>query len=318
MKSKIILSIIVPCYNSELYLPEFLKCISRQLNPKVEIILINDGSFDKTGKIIDEFANSHANVKIINQKNSGVSSARNVGIENSIGEYVYFCDSDDLVNNNFISVLLPLLDNNIDLLMFYYNTFSNTNELFVDENISDGNLSVLDCSMAYKYVCFEKDVSGYLWNKCFKLSIIKENNIRFKSDIHILEDQVFVIQYLEYAQNIKIYNKALYYYRLNMNGALLGGNYNKLISAIKGHHEVFNIINKKMTDEYYKQLYWERLINCCFYTLKNSFIRKGIKNRKKLIKESLKVYSENKKMFKTKSKKLKIKMIILNTLNIFY
>ena len=52
MKNKIVLSIIVPCYNSELYLPEFLKCISRQLNPKVEIILINDGSFDKTGEII--------------------------------------------------------------------------------------------------------------------------------------------------------------------------------------------------------------------------------------------------------------------------
>ena len=94
------LSVIVPMYNSEKYIERCINSIINQEMKDIEIILINDGSVDKTKNIVGKYVNKHKNIKLINkEKNEGLSAARNTGIKNATGEYIVFIDSDDEINN---------------------------------------------------------------------------------------------------------------------------------------------------------------------------------------------------------------------------
>ena len=98
------ISIIVPIYNVEKYLSRCVDSILNQTFTDFELILVDDGSTDNSGKICDEYAEKDCRIKVIHKDNWGVSSARNVGLENSVGEYIMFCDSDDFVEKNAVSV----------------------------------------------------------------------------------------------------------------------------------------------------------------------------------------------------------------------
>ena len=106
------ISVIVPVYNVEKYLSRCIDSILNQTYKDYEIILIDDGSKDSSGKICDEYAKNHNNISVIHTKNRGLSAARNTGTENSHGEYITFVDSDDLISNSFLSDLYTLIVNN--------------------------------------------------------------------------------------------------------------------------------------------------------------------------------------------------------------
>lgn len=103
------ISVIVPVYNVEKYLPYCLQSLERQIYKGFELILVDDGSPDQCGKICDDYAKSHANTIVIHQENQGLSVARNNGVKRSIGEYITFIDSDDLVSDDYLSTLYELI-----------------------------------------------------------------------------------------------------------------------------------------------------------------------------------------------------------------
>lgn len=105
-----LISIIVPVYNVELYLEKCIKSLLKQTYPNFEIVLVDDGSKDNSGKICDQYSKEFCAIKTIHQKNGGLSSARNTGIKNSRGEYITFVDSDDYVFENYLSCLYGLIE----------------------------------------------------------------------------------------------------------------------------------------------------------------------------------------------------------------
>lgn len=97
------ISVIIPIYNSEEYLDDCIKSVLAQNYTNFELLLINDGSTDSSGKICDEYALTDTRIKVFHQENAGVSATRNLGIQESIGEWLCFIDSDDTVNNKYLS-----------------------------------------------------------------------------------------------------------------------------------------------------------------------------------------------------------------------
>ena len=124
MMNKLV-SIIIPVYNVEKYLAECIESVLKQTYQNIEILLIDDGSPDNSGKICDEYEEKDSRVRVIHKENGGVSSARNVGLEQANGEYITFIDSDDFVSESYIEELYIALENgNSDLAFCKYNHYN--------------------------------------------------------------------------------------------------------------------------------------------------------------------------------------------------
>lgn len=125
-KNNFLLSIIMPCYNNEQYIILCLESIISQVNDRVQIIIINDGSTDKSDIVVENYLKNYKGNNILykNQDNNGVSSARNLGLEYAEGDYITFVDSDDLLENNYWSTIEPIMDSRkYDLIDFKYHRF---------------------------------------------------------------------------------------------------------------------------------------------------------------------------------------------------
>ena len=249
-------SIIIPVYNAERYLKECLDSVIYQKYQYIELILINDGSSDSSEMICQEYVKKDKRVKLINQKNGGVSSARNVGIGVSTGTIILFLDSDDLLEYDAIQTIVNNIDNN-DMLCYGYKEIykNNYNNILLKEN----NLTNKDLFL--KRVYLTKEIGGYLWNKIFRADIIKNNKILFDTNLHFCEDLVFVVEYLKYCKSVHYLNKTLYIYRMrkssvsynffNKKNITLLNSYKKLINCTDDI-DVINRLKYNYLVSYYK------------------------------------------------------------------
>ena len=219
------ISIIVPVYNAEKDLSRCIKSIQNQSYKDIEIILVNDGSTDKSGIICDDFAKKDSRIKVVHLENSGVSNARNVGIELSQSEYIQFVDSDDLIANNMCEILIEYIKKyNADVVMCGF-------EYTCNEKIVK--------SVKYQSVILNKRdlknnfgklfLSGYLpipWNKLYRKNKIKSY---FNKEISLGEDLEFNIQFLKNTSRIICITEVLYTYSyMNVNSLSNKKNNNQL------------------------------------------------------------------------------------------
>lgn len=216
------ISVIVPVYNAEKYLRRCIDSILAQTFTDFELLLIDDGSKDKSGEICDEYARKDNRVKVFHKENGGVSSARNLGLDNAQGEWITFVDSDDYLKSEFISCLVKYDD--FDHIVGGNIMFGerNVNRDVIKETIID--LRTLDAARldfgtdadSSKFFC-------YPWGKLFKQEIIKSNNIRFNPKIFLGEDLCFVLDYLSSCNNVILvpYNNYLYRYENQQNKFLM-------------------------------------------------------------------------------------------------
>ncbi len=199
------ISVIVPVYNSEKYLPKCLDSLINQTFNDIEIICVNDGSTDASAEILNHYAEKYDKIKIITQRNQGLSSARNKGIEAACGEYISFVDSDDFVNEKLFENLIKYLPQ--EMICFEGRLYppDKTNPLQkLISNKRKGVHKVTD-----KII---KDTNVYVWNKLFQTSIIKDNNIKFAEGL-LFEDFPFVMEYMLSIKNICYINGKYYFYR---------------------------------------------------------------------------------------------------------
>lgn len=198
-------SIIVPTYNSEKYLSECLESILSQTYHDYECIVIDDYSNDSTISIIENFHKRDSRIKFYQKKvNSGVSDSRNLGIKKANGEYLFFVDSDDFLESNYVEKLLAEQENHkSSLIISNYKIIydADKNKTFTHTN----------------YVSQQKDYSlllenGYLWNKIFLKSIILNNNLQMKN-YKRREDLLFLAEYSFYVQDFHFISDSLYFYR---------------------------------------------------------------------------------------------------------
>lgn len=210
-----LVSLIVPVYNVEKYLPKCIESMINQSYKNIEILLINDDSKDNSGIICDEFAKSDSRVRVIHKRNEGVSIARNTGLKIAKGKYIGFIDSDDYISYNMIEILLNNMKKyNAEISICGYRIF--------DDNI--GTIKVSDNEKITKLLSREKvlnlifktnKINGFLWNKLFSAKIIRE--MLLKEDMELCEDLLFTCQLLQKSEKICYTSKSLYNYRKNLN-----------------------------------------------------------------------------------------------------
>ena len=206
------LSVIVPVFNVEKRLNLCIDSILKQSYDHFELLLINDGSGDASGNICDSYLGVDKRIRVFHKNNGGASSARNLGIEESTGEYICFVDSDDYVDEHYLSSFLVeelVLDKNTLVIQSLINEIHgvviNQKNTFIPGLYTKKNL--------YKLFSVN-DISrrGYPVCKLFSSEIIKKNNIQFNSKIHYCEDLLFMIVYLQYVKNVCIIDESHYYY----------------------------------------------------------------------------------------------------------
>ena len=202
-----LISVIVPVYNVEQYLNQCVESLVHQDYRNIEIILIDDGSTDKSGELCEKWSLKDARVKVVHTENHGLSAARNVGINKTNGKYIYFIDSDDWVEEDILSTLLQ----NIQI----YGADLSSCAMKKDFGEKSHNLhktekcvKVLQRRMFHEILCNES-VYGYVCNKLFKRDLLKD--LLFDEDLLSQEDMDFTMRYLEKCK-VCVYTKAEYYH----------------------------------------------------------------------------------------------------------
>lgn len=204
------LSIIVPVYNVEKYLPKCLESLIKQTLKDIEIICVNDGSIDNSLAILKEFASKDSRIRIIDNQHQGVAKTRNTGIEQSSGEYIGFVDSDDYIDIDFFEKLYnSATKSNSDIaiasILKHKNFFNIYNAKYTKEETA---ITIQD---KIKLCEDKKHFFFYAWNKIYHSRFIKENNIKF-SEGQIYEDVMFAIKALYYSNKIiSVYGTKYHY-----------------------------------------------------------------------------------------------------------
>ena len=205
-------SVIIPIYNTEKYLTRCINSIINQTYKKMELILVDDGSTDDSKKICDKFARDYEMIKVVHQKNRGVSAARNVGLQLASNEYIVFVDSDDWIERETLENLYNVIKHNeTDCIVF------NLKEQVL-KKIENKNQTQTWEEEIEKLIITERINSPV--NKVYRNSIIKNNNIKFDEEISIGEDLLFNIEYFTSSKKIYILNKELYHYEVSNNKSL--------------------------------------------------------------------------------------------------
>lgn len=247
IKDKPLVSIIIPVYNVEKYIKKCAMSLIRQTYDNCEFVFVNDGTKDKSIKILESINDNR--IKIINQENKGVSAARNKGIETSNGELITFVDADDFVANDYVEYLYNLITNNDADFAYTINLFQSKNELqVVKDNIKivDGNEST--------GILLSPDVVVASCNKIYKKDIIVNNNIKFRTDLYYGEGLNFIIRMSLASKRIAIgERKILYYRKNNMSSATTKYNAKKYHNGLKSLEIVKKLIN--LEDDYVNSMY---------------------------------------------------------------
>lgn len=220
-------SIIVPVYNIESYLPACVESLLAQTLKEIEIILVNDGSTDKSGSLCEAFAKKSSKVKVIHQRNQGLSAARNTGIRNAKGSYIGFVDGDDWVSPKMYERLYNgAVKNQAQLAICRYE------EVFEcpQEKVTEGKERILTCKEAQKEF-FLRKISESVCDKLFAADLWK--NIVFPEG-EINEDTEIVYQLIQNANKIVDIQRILYYYR-KRDGSITRSGYSKKFCVVEKH-----------------------------------------------------------------------------------
>lgn len=202
-------SVIVPVYNCEKYLKKCVTSIINQSYKELEIILVDDGSTDKSGGICDSFKTKDSRIQVIHKENGGVSSARNAGIDRTKGEFICFVDSDDWLPINSIETLIKRAhEDNSDLCI---GTFKNVAiRKTVNRTVPDKTINIEQVQDILQFRFALKAP----WAKLYKTRIIQQNHLRFAPGIPFGEDTIFVWSYLSWCLKISMISSLTYYYSL--------------------------------------------------------------------------------------------------------
>lgn len=235
------ISIIVPVYKVEQYLPKCIDSILSQTFCNWELLLVDDGSPDNSGKICDEYALKDSRIKVFHKENGGVSSARNFGIDNARGEWITFIDSDDYIQSGFIEGLYAPIAQG-EVVDFVHGGCV---------NVKDGKIVGINQSYEYyvgadKNILFQK-LRGLTVSKLFRLENIKHwsdgQPLRFDEKMRIAEDMAFTLDYALYVKRYALVTEKGYCYRIdNMQSATKSNKVEKYDTALHSFQHLYNSI----------------------------------------------------------------------------
>ena len=223
-------SVIIPIYNSEKYLRRCIDSVLNQMFGDYEILLIDDGSTDCSSEICEKYSEKSSKIKVIHKPNGGVSSACNLGIDNSSGKYLMFCDSDDYVEPEWIETLHQYAEKNPGVSVFsaFYKEDGKTKQEFrLKEAITEKKISQSE----YYYI-YRNGFSAYCRNRIYLRDKVA-GKIRFDENISVGEDVIFNIEYQKTCDGFLYVDKPLYHWVDNGNDSLSRAYHAKYYDDIK-------------------------------------------------------------------------------------
>lgn len=212
-----LVSIITPVYNSQKYLSKCIESVISQSYTNWELILVNDGSTDDSFMLCEKYKIQDKRIVLISQENLGPSSARNRGLKKALGKYIAFLDSDDYLDNEYLSKhILNITNYNACLSCSGFIEVSENNPLGIKVHDFKPDLHNRNIDLSIFLDNLFESLTGVLWGKLYVNDIIKKNDIKLKSDVRLSEDLLFVAEYALHCSNIILIKDSLYNYnRLN-------------------------------------------------------------------------------------------------------
>ncbi|MDO5292478.1 MAG: glycosyltransferase [bacterium] len=256
------LSIIIPVYNSEKYISQCLDSIISVEWDEMECIIVNDGSMDNSAKIISLYEQKDSRIRLVSEKNSGVSAARNMGLSYACGRYVMFLDADDFMTSNSWTVLQKWIkDKQYEFMAFSYYTYYNTGET-KEELFPLGSTSTDDMSTVREYIMASSRLN-MCWGKLFLLDYIKKFKLSFPTDLKIGEDYIFVSEYIRHIKLGLLSNECIVNYRQHGDSAMRRYDMDTRLGYLKKLYEynkecVLETKDKKLLSNMY--IYYLRMI----------------------------------------------------------
>lgn len=248
-----LVSVIVPVYNVEKYVGDCVSSILNQTYKNIEVLLIDDGSGDWSGQIIDCIAAKDNRVVVFHLKNGGVAQARNYGIHQAKGKYLAFVDGDDQMAPDFLEKAVNAI-RNAEYVSGAFETVNEKNERHMIDYMAAYEAQV-SCG-AYLKKMIEYQAGAYWganWGKLYIAGIVKNNHIEFETNISFAEDFRFNIQYLMYVRTISLIHIPTYYYRIDTQSSLS----KKAREPLKYWEEYYELYNRYIQVYQHHNIYKE-------------------------------------------------------------
>lgn len=312
-------SIILPIYNVEKYLKKSVDSVINQTYQNLEIILVDDGSKDSSGRICDELTETDKRIKVIHKPNGGLASARNAGYEVATGEYLMYIDSDDVIKKELVEVCVKKAGmNNSDVVVYGYekvDELGNILETCVWDNKTYNYEQMLD----RLYSSIMEMSFGYAWNKMYRKSILDKSGVLGDPKVIDREDLVYNMELLKYWNKITYINYVGYEYLQRSTSLLHNSNLARLkgveyfvnrvhdVNIEKAHRKVFNmVVLHYLADAIIKNILW------------NTELKTEEKN--KLMKEIIKRCPHKEELYQDSDNPRHMKMLFksINTGNMGY
>lgn len=291
-------SIVVPVYNVEEYVRKSVATLQNQTLKDIEIILVDDGSKDNSGKICDELAKEDKRIKVIHKKNEGVSVARNTGVDAASGDYIGYCDADDTCDEDMFEILYNnAIENNADISIVGNKT------VYIDGKIGYVNGTekkyLLNSEEAIKMLLGRKSIAIGVWCKIFKKDLCK--SISFEAGRAIGEDKYYTFEAMRKAKVIFYHDVCKYNYILRLNSAMFSEFSAKKFDSIYFTEKIYHIVEKE-----YPNVINEAYVALCFSRMMilRNFGRSSKENLTKFKKERKEIEKEIKKIRNKDAKKM--------------
>lgn len=244
------LSIIIPVYNAEEYIEQAVNSVLCQDYDEFELILINDGSCDKTYEILERLHKLDKRIIVVQSENHGVSHARNMGIDRASGDYIMFMDSDDCyVNGAFTEIVdeLKKFPETEVLCYGYQEVVCSLGEVIEEKNHSYGEMTLRSKEEINQNILplIKNEMFGAVWSKVYKSSLIKDNNLKMQENLYIGEDFCFNLSVIKECSNFRAITTTLYLYKIqNVNSIIRKYNKNKFEQMYLMHQIRREFINQ--------------------------------------------------------------------------
>ncbi|AZA77675.1 glycosyltransferase [Chryseobacterium sp. G0186] len=302
-------SLIVPAYQVENFIKRCLdSCFSQDLSSdEYEVLVINDGSKDKSLEIAQEYLSSHNNIHIFSQENKGLSEARNTGIRNAKGKYVWFIDSDDWINNNCLAEMYNLCEkNDLDILHFRATDFKNDQGVVREEDVTFYNqiLSGKDYILNSSFIGFP------VWLNIFKRSFLAENQLFFKAGIYH-EDNEFSPRAFYYAKTVLFVEKSYYNVYHNPQSITRTANSKKSFDLLQVMEATSLFLKENVTEDKIKIKFYN-YIGLAFNGAFDNILTASLEDRRLFISEIKKNQKLVNEISKSEILKYRIQIFIFN------
>lgn len=310
----VLVSVVIPVYNVENYLAECLESVCNQTYQNLEIIVVDDGSTDGSGRICDEYSIKDSRIQVIHKRNGGLSDARNAGLERATGKYISFIDSDDAVDEEFIEALLEECQHSgAEIAVCRYEKFDNEFKHITSMRKDDFTYSGSEL-LKKMFDGTESGIEFVAWNKLYERKLMIENDIKYP--VGKYNEDLFVTYKLLYLANkIGIVDGQLYKYRVRPGSIMNSGFSLKRLDGLEGQREMAEFFfQKREYDLVGDTLYSYCRIAMYLYNLTFSATDRqlAVKGRKLIYHEYKEMWSRWKKYYrKSLPKKIAISLFLI-------